>query len=90
MQLKREVKFLQEGDPLQPLGVGEKFVMGGFRVDGLCGMVVENVPDSPEPLGLTMSTQDVLCLQGGEVAVAHDSYTGRQQHRSLDTTTLRP
>ena len=30
VKFKREAKFLQETDPLQPLGVGEIFIMWGL------------------------------------------------------------
>lgn len=49
MHLKRQVVLLQQRKPLQPLGVGEKIVMGSLRVHHLVRVVVQHLSDASHP-----------------------------------------
>ena len=69
MQFKRELVFFKESESLDPGGIGEVVVMGGFRVLRLVRVVVEHVTDATETGRLAVTLEHVLQVTRGQISM---------------------
>ena len=73
MHLKREVVFLKEGEPSNPVRISEIVVMGHSIVHGDFLMIVKHVSYTSHSLVLTVTLENILCIASRQVTVANYS-----------------